>query len=324
LSLSISARYASAAVGELRRISLYTPELNLMSETEAAVETTSGTPAVAYDYIWFGGKPVAQVDFASNTTHWTFTDHLGTPILETDATGTVDWRAEYEPFGTMYTLRTGTTRHQPLRFPGQESDAADGEREYNIHRWYRSGWGRYTQGDPIGLSGGSSNLYLYVNGSPETHADPDGMKIRGQIVTAGVADDLFLHAAIRIYDDADANDDTTYSHGGGAAGAQQTTTFVSRYDQLGEPVKAYDLKLTESEISRLQQLLNAKYPQGGDQPYNGAINNCAQSGGWAIELALTHPTAPGFFLTTQDLLSILEKQGIIVRAQERVLSMGGR
>jgi RHS repeat-associated protein len=147
-----------------------TPELNLMSESETS---TSSTPVMAYDYIWFAGKPVAQVDLATNTTHWTFTDHLGTPILQTDATGTIDWRAEYEPFGSMYTLRTGATRHQPLRFPGQEADSLNGEREYNIFRWYRAGWGRYTQGDRIGLPGGL-NSYSYVDEDPVNFIDSLG------------------------------------------------------------------------------------------------------------------------------------------------------
>jgi hypothetical protein len=85
LSLSVSARYAGNAVGDMNRYSLYTAELNLMSETGTS---TASTPAVAYDSIWFGGKPVAHVDVAtSTTTHWTFTDHLGTPILETSAAG---------------------------------------------------------------------------------------------------------------------------------------------------------------------------------------------------------------------------------------------
>jgi RHS repeat-associated protein len=173
LSLSVSARYATSAVGDLNRYSLYTPELNLMSETETS---TASTPAVAYDYIWFGGKPVAQVDVATSTTHWTFTDHLGTPILQTNATGAIDWRAEYEPFGSLVTLRTGPTRHQPLRFPGQESDAVDGEREYNIFRWYRGGWGRYSQADPKGLRG-SWNLYAYVADSPVNTLDPLGLQL---------------------------------------------------------------------------------------------------------------------------------------------------
>jgi RHS repeat-associated protein len=181
LSFSVAARYASQAAGDVQRQSVYTPELNLMSESETS---TSSTPAMAYDYIWFGGKPAAQVDLATSTTHWTFTDHLGTPILQTDATGTIDWRAEYEPFGSMYTLRTGATRHQPLRFPGQEADSLNGEREYNIFRWYRAGWGRYTQADPIGLNGGR-NIYLYVEANPSANRDPLGLKCcRPRSITA--------------------------------------------------------------------------------------------------------------------------------------------
>ncbi|MEO8034190.1 MAG: RHS repeat-associated core domain-containing protein [Acidobacteriota bacterium] len=158
----------TTSVGSTSRLSLYTPELNLMSESESAA-------SLAYDYIWFGGKPVAQVDVAASTTHWTFADHLGTPVLQTDASGTIDWRAEYEPFGSIYTLRTGTTRHQPLRFPGQEADPANGEREYNIFRWYRSGWGRYTQSDPIGLKGGI-NSFSYAR-NPLTQVDPLGLSL---------------------------------------------------------------------------------------------------------------------------------------------------
>lgn len=137
------------------RYSLYTPELNLMAETET---TTASAPALAYEYIWFAGQPVAQVDTTTSTTHWTFTDHLGTPILQTDVCGAVDWRAEYEPFGSIFSLRTGSTRHQPLRLPGQESENISPDRSYNIFRWYRAGWGRYTQADPVGIGGRGIDL----------------------------------------------------------------------------------------------------------------------------------------------------------------------
>lgn len=150
------------------RYSLYTPEMNLLAET---AETTSSTPPIAHEYVWFAGQPIAQFDTGTSTPLYTFTDHLGTPLLQTDATATISWRAEYEPYGNVYAYRAGSSLHQPLRFPGQE---ADGERSYNIFRWYRGGWGRYTQGDPIGLGGGL-NLFGYANARPTRVADPLGL-----------------------------------------------------------------------------------------------------------------------------------------------------
>ena len=152
-----------------RRYSLYTPELQLLSETEYS---TSPTPSIAYDYVWFNGQPVAQIDNATGAIHYTFTDHLGTPILQTDNTCAVDWRIEADPYGITVVTRAGSIRHQPLRFPGQETE--DGDRAYNIFRWYRAGWGRYTQADPGGLAGGI-NLFEYVENRPLVSVDPRGL-----------------------------------------------------------------------------------------------------------------------------------------------------
>jgi len=49
-----------------------------------------------------------------------------------------------------------------------------GEENYNIFRWYRAGWGRYTQSDPIGLTR-KNNLYSYTFGNPLTWIDPTGL-----------------------------------------------------------------------------------------------------------------------------------------------------
>ena len=77
-------------------------------------------------------------------------------------------------YGRVAAFRVGATRHQPLRFAGQEYDDFAGDREYNIFRWYRELWGRYTQADPIGLTGGP-NSYAYADENPGATMDRVGL-----------------------------------------------------------------------------------------------------------------------------------------------------
>ncbi|HYH09212.1 MAG TPA: RHS repeat-associated core domain-containing protein [Thermoanaerobaculia bacterium] len=151
------------------RYSLYTPELALLAETQT---TATSTKPVAYEYVWFDHHPLAQIETSTGTVSWYFTDHLATPILQIDASAQIVWRADYDPYGTVHTFRTGATRHQPLRFPGQESHGS--ELSYNVFRWYRAGWGRYTSSDPLGLAAGM-NLYAYVDANPVNYSDPLGL-----------------------------------------------------------------------------------------------------------------------------------------------------
>jgi RHS repeat-associated protein len=146
------------------RYSFYGPDMTLLSESNV----TTGVPTVAYDYIWFGGRPVAQTD--STGVHYTVADHLGTPLLQTDSSANVYFRMETEPYGKVWALRAGDG-HQPLRLPGQIAEQFDTgangltERSYNLFRWYQPGWGRYTQGDPIGLVA-SVNPFEYIGDAP--------------------------------------------------------------------------------------------------------------------------------------------------------------
>jgi RHS repeat-associated protein len=160
----------------------YTPELQLLA---VSVDdnpnvwgkrgfTTATTPAMKQEVIWFNGRPIMLR--ATTGDAYIFTDHLGTPILHTDYNQTITWRAEYEPYGDLYTLRTGNRTDEPLRFPGQEyAGAWEGHEErYNIFRWYRAGWGRYTHVDPLGVAG-DANPYAYVYASPINWNDPLGL-----------------------------------------------------------------------------------------------------------------------------------------------------
>jgi RHS repeat-associated protein len=148
--------------------SSYSPDLHLLTQTtdDGALHLTST------DFVWLAGLPIAQAD--ATTLRYTFTDHLGAPIIQTDPTAAITWRAEYEPYGRIQTMRTGAPTTQPLRFPGQEDSGRP--ESYNIFRWYRAGWGRYTQADPLNIFGGL-NLYGYVEQNPLGGIDPLGLKM---------------------------------------------------------------------------------------------------------------------------------------------------
>ena len=62
-----------------------------------------------------------------------------------------------------------------MRFPGQIADAETGQ-FYNYFRTYQQEQGRYTQGDPIGLSGGLSR-FGYVGGNALGFSDPQGLQV---------------------------------------------------------------------------------------------------------------------------------------------------
>jgi RHS repeat-associated protein len=179
-----------------RRYYTYSPELQLLSVTRDNGSNVWGMrlvphalPGVKHEFVWFAGRPLVQLspDFTDGP-HWYFADHLGTPLLQTNLTREIVWHAEYEPYGDIWKLRapvpaseefSAPPPEQPLRFPGQDVAVnwEGTEESYNIFRWYRAGWGRMTQPDPIGFESGDTNLYAYAGENPITFADPLGLAI---------------------------------------------------------------------------------------------------------------------------------------------------
>jgi RHS repeat-associated protein len=111
-------------------------------------------------------------------------DALGTPRVVIDPDRNVAvwrWDLAGEAFGN------NTPNEDPdgdgiafvfdMRFPGQRYDSAAGM-NYNYFRDYDPSIGRYSQSDPIGLSGGIS-AYGYVGGNPMTGVDPLGLETFG-------------------------------------------------------------------------------------------------------------------------------------------------
>jgi RHS repeat-associated protein len=140
-----------------------------MAENGAATENGAAEPATGRDPV---DLPLAVVDDVATTPVllMVHTDHLGRPIIMTDATKATVWAASYKPWGEPVSI--SGTRALNLRFPGQyfqiETNLA-----YNWHRHYDTTTGRYTQPDPLGFVDGPS-IYAYAANSPFMKTDPTG------------------------------------------------------------------------------------------------------------------------------------------------------
>ena len=107
----------------------------------------------------YGYAPLALVigSGGSAALYWVHGNHMGVPLVTTDASGAVATPSGYTALG----------------FPGQTRMLAD--LYYNRYRDYDSSLGRYIQADPIGLEGGD-NPYSYVNDNPLAGMDPTGLR----------------------------------------------------------------------------------------------------------------------------------------------------
>jgi RHS repeat-associated protein len=101
-------------------------------------------------------------------------DHLGAPVMATDAAGTPVWSAEYAPFGRRLAAPAPLDLVKlQLRLPGQWEDDESGL-HYNDQRYYDPDSGRYLSADPLGLRGGL-DAYAYVASNPIGHTDAQGL-----------------------------------------------------------------------------------------------------------------------------------------------------
>ena len=123
------------------------------------------------------------------TLNWLITDHLGTPRIAIDLSGSLNniRRFDYLPFGeeltTSHGIRDTTPGYTPSsadrirqKFTSQERDIETGL-DYFGARYYSSIQGRFTGPDTFGGVADnpqSLNLYLYVNNNPLRAIDPNG------------------------------------------------------------------------------------------------------------------------------------------------------
>lgn len=132
-------------VGNVTTIFQYDLAGNLMAELDA-----TGQPLRRHVHI--ENEPIAQI--STNpvdqvvSVDYVHTDHLGTPVLLTNASAQVVADIESTPFGETFVNFAQVTHNR--RFPGQYEDAETGF-HYNYFRDYDPTTGRYIQSDPAGI-----------------------------------------------------------------------------------------------------------------------------------------------------------------------------
>jgi len=145
-------------------------------------------------------SPTAQ---AVPALYFMHVDHLNTPRLVTDATGTTVWQwVQQEPFGNNVPDENPSglgVFDLPLRLPGQYVDK-ETNLYYNYFRDYDSASGRYVQSDPIGLAGGI-NTFAYVRNNPLRLTDLLGLKGCGSGSTDGATPNLWFGECCDVHDD---------------------------------------------------------------------------------------------------------------------------
>ena len=144
------------------------------SLTAKAFDNSGTSTSSAARAITVSTAPVVS----ATTLYFIHTDHINTPRLVANQSGTTVWRWDNrEPFGLTPAEEDADGNGVPfvfnLRFPGQYYDRESGL-HYNRNRDYDPVTGRYVQVDPIGLSGGIS-VYGYVGANPLGFSDPLGL-----------------------------------------------------------------------------------------------------------------------------------------------------
>jgi RHS repeat-associated protein len=136
----------------------------------AANECSAPSTPVSIRIDCVGPSCNARATFPSTLTY-VHTDQLGSPVAESDVSGTITARFRYEPYGQSLE----STPAQGPSYTGHVYDAASGL-IYMQQRYYDPVIGRFlsTDPDPVGELGLNFNRYNYAGNNPYKYVDPDG------------------------------------------------------------------------------------------------------------------------------------------------------
>lgn len=134
---------------------------------------STGAASTVSETVYIGDTPVLVL--RGGSVFYVLPDHLNTPRVVRDSSGTTVWRWHSDAFGVAGPNENPggvALFNWNARFPGQYFDSETGL-YYNNARYYDAATGRYYSSDPIGLAGGL-NTYGYAEQRPTGLTDPTG------------------------------------------------------------------------------------------------------------------------------------------------------
>jgi RHS repeat-associated protein len=139
-----------------------------------------GTTTTTIKYYAFAGQTIAMATCTGGTCSaptYFLTDHLGSIVAVTNASGTLVSQQRYLPFGEVRT-DVGNITETDFGYTGQRDVPNLGLMDYRA-RFYDSVLGRFVQPDTITPGGPQGlNRYSYGFNNPIKSIDPDGHKPR--------------------------------------------------------------------------------------------------------------------------------------------------
>ncbi len=175
--------------GDGRRIKKYNTSTSddvffVYDATGKLIEERDLSSNLQTSYIHAGSR-LLSTETSGPTTNYLTTDHLGSPRVTTNGSGSVSARHDYTPFGVdILTPPRSTSPDYVGDMVRQKFTAYERDQESSLDfaraRMFESSVGRFTVPDPLGGAADTKNpqtfnKYTYVGNNPMRFSDPSGL-----------------------------------------------------------------------------------------------------------------------------------------------------
>jgi RHS repeat-associated protein len=138
-----------------------------------------GSGTVVSRFVYATRVNVPDYMIKGGVTYRLVLDQLGSVrLVVNSANGTIVQRLDYDEFGRV--TQNTNLGFQPFGFAGGLYEEQTGLVRFGA-RDYDAGPGRWLARDPIGFSGGDSDLFTYAGNEPVSQRDPTGLLLGGRL-----------------------------------------------------------------------------------------------------------------------------------------------